>query len=175
MNKPHLLAASSHDFWWCDSPVPLEDQAALSASCLGHSAAVEDAPCPWPASDPHGCGLRLKPRTRLLPVPLGMANTAGNAWFDCARDLIWCQAVIRSLLVLSNLGAVSLSCPWFVISLQQQLRLCFVRCRPSAADMYAVWVGALMWLWDECPQLSPLAAHWFGPQSSFGAGRLHPF
>lgn len=85
-----------------------------------------------------------------------MANTPGNTGFDCACDLIWCQAVIRSLLVLPNLGAVSLSCPWFVISLQHQLHLCFVQCWPSAADIYAVWFGVLVWLWSESPRLSPV-------------------
>lgn len=174
MHRPQLLAASSNDFWWCDSYVPLEDQAGLASSCPGHSAAVE-APWPQPASDPRCCGLQLKPQTRLLPVPLGMANAPGNTQSDCACDVIWCQAVIRSLLVLSDLGAVSLSCPWFIISLDQQLHLCFVQCRASAADRYAVWLGVLVWLCSECPQLSPCAACCFGPQSSSGACRLRPF
>ena len=52
----------------------------------GHSrpAILTAAGCGYP----HCCGLRLKAQTRLLLVPLGMANTPGNTWFDCARDLI---------------------------------------------------------------------------------------
>lgn len=118
--------------------------------------------------------LRLEPRNRLVHIPLGMGDTPGKTRFRCAYDLSRCPAVIRSLLVLSDLRAVPLSCLWFVISLQQQLHLCF--CTAGHCCRYnVVWPGVLGWLRSVCFQLSPCAACWFGPHSSFGACRLRPF
>lgn len=146
----------------------------LASSCLRHSAAVEEGPWPQPASDPHCCGLRLKPQTRLLPGLLGVADTPGNAWFGCACHLIWCQAVIRSLLVPSNLGAISLSCPWFVISLQQQLRLCFVQSghqlQRHVQFGLGCWCGSRVNT-PSCPHVLPVGLDHWALQKSVQSGK----